>query len=148
MNDKVAEAPRGRTPAGGPIGTMSMKQFRRAYAWNERRRHLYHMLLDELVGVRSQCTIMRVLVFGSYITSKEEPGDIDVLIGLIPTRECAYAFMTTGLVHRHPDDVDVTYHKTQMFLQTAEQLVRFFNNNPLNQKKHIALDRVIELTDA
>ena len=121
--------------------------FRERFAYNERRRYLYDMLLEELELIKSQCSIVRVLVFGSYITDKEEPRDIDLLLSLIADRDCVYEVWTKGLRLDHPDEVDVHYYKTQLYIKDAEGLLKHFNENPRNELYGISILDAAEITE-
>jgi predicted nucleotidyltransferase len=121
--------------------------FRERFAGNERRRYLYDLFMEELALIRSQCSIVRVLVFGSYITDKEEPRDIDLLLSLIAGKDCVYEVWTKGLRLNHPDEVDVHYYKTQLYIKDAEGLLRHFNSNPKNELYGIAINDAAEITE-
>lgn len=129
------------------ITSYTAGEFRERFAYNERRRHLCDLLLDELELIRSQCSIVRVLVFGSYITDKEEPRDIDLLLSLIAGKECVYEVWTKGLRLNHPDEVDVHYYKTQLYIKDGEGLLAHFNANPKNELYGISIHEAAEITE-
>lgn len=131
---------------GSMIRKIDLGEFHRKYSFNERREHLYGLFTEELDRIKPQCVQLRVLVFGSYITTKREPRDIDVLIALVPAGDWVYTLMTRGLQRWHPGEIDVAYHKTQYCVMDAERLVRYFNENPLNRKKDIRIKRAVEIT--
>ncbi|MBN2159201.1 MAG: hypothetical protein JW807_07385 [Spirochaetes bacterium] len=103
--------------------------------------------MEELESVKKQCARLRVLIFGSYITSKKKPGDIDVLISLIPNKDCVYRIVTRGLQHRHPREVDIHYYKTQRYIKDADGLIRHFNKNRINELKGVSIKKAIEIKD-
>jgi predicted nucleotidyltransferase len=129
------------------ITSYTSADFYKTFAYNERRKHLYGLFMEELEIIRSQCAIVRVLVFGSYITGKEEPRDIDLLLSLIADSECVYEVWTKGLRLTHPDEVDVQYYKTQLYIKDAESLLKHFNANPKNELYGIAINDAAEIIE-
>ncbi len=132
-------------PIKAKILTMTLDEFRKAYAVNRRRRRLLRCLEDELAVIGKQCVKFSLIVFGSYITGKPEPGDIDVLISLLPRKECVFSIMEQGLERKHRDEVDVQFQRGEFCTKSAAQLVAYFNDNPLNFNKGIRLIEVVEL---
>lgn len=108
---------------------------------------MHDLFIDELEYVKSQCCQLRVLVFGSYITSKKNPRDIDVLISLIACEESVYTVWHDGLQQRHPKEVDLHYYKTQQFIKDAAGLLKHFNKNPKNELQGISIKKAVEITD-
>jgi predicted nucleotidyltransferase len=129
------------------ITAYTLDEFREAFASGDRRKYLYGLFLEELALIQSQCAVVRVLVFGSYITEKEEPHDIDLLISLIADSDCVYEVWARGLRRVHPDEVDVHYYKTQLYVKDAEGLLRHFNANPKNELYGIAIRDAVEITE-
>lgn len=129
------------------VKKLDIDEFARCYATNERRRDLFKKFIEELQLVRSQCSRLRVIVFGSYITNKEEPNDIDLMISLIPDQDHVFDFMTDGMQQKNDDEVDIQYQKAEYFLKNAQQLVDFFNENPLNKKNGIQIENCVEIKD-
>ncbi len=127
------------------IRSMALDEFREAFAVNERRSYLLGELLDELNVVARQCEKVSVIVFGSYITEKEAPGDIDVLVSLVPKKDHVYAIMTKGLEKKHEKVVDVQFQRGEYSTKSAEQLVDYFNGNPYNFRKGVRIARAVEL---
>jgi len=127
------------------IRTMTLEEFRGVFAVNERRSYLLGELLEELNVVARQCEKVSVIVFGSYITGKEEPGDIDVLVSLVPKKDHVYSIMKNGLEKEHVKNVDVQFQRGEYFTKSAGQLVDYFNGNPYNFRKGIRIDRAVEL---
>ena len=126
---------------------LTMEELSGRYAGNEQRKRLFDLFVDELTSIKRQCSRLRVLVFGSYITAKSIPRDIDVLISLIPSEDCVYALWTEGLRREHPEEVDVHYYKTQLYMKDAEGLLEHFNNNPMNELQGITIHDAVEITD-
>lgn len=126
---------------------MKLSAFKKQYAFNKHRRFLYNLFIEDLHLIKSQCKYLRVLVFGSYITHKQKPHDIDLMLGLIPCQDCVYNIMKNGLQQEHPKEIDIQYKKTQYFLKDAKGLVTFFNSNPLNKKKGIYIKKAVEIVE-
>ncbi len=129
------------------IKKLNLQEFLDAYVTNEKRKRLFDKFLEDLQVIKSQCSCMRIIVFGSYITSKLEPNDIDLMISLIPESEYVYDLMTDGLWQKNRKEIDIQYQKAEYFLKDAQQLVVFFNENPLNKEKGICITECVELID-
>ncbi len=127
------------------IQVMTLPEFKAAYARGRRRAELYEKLLEELDNLREQCNSFHIIVFGSYITDKKEPGDIDLMISLIPRQDCVYDIIINGLRRIHEKEIDIQYQKAQYYLKNTRQLVDYFNSNPLNRKEEIKIFRAVEL---
>ncbi len=129
------------------LARLTLEEFSARFADTEGRKKLFDLLVEELAVIKAQCSRLRVLVFGSYITAKSNPRDIDVLISLIPNEDCIYSLWTEGLRREHPDEVDVHYYKTQRYIKDAEGLLEHFNNNPVNELQCIAIHDAVEIID-
>lgn len=129
------------------IEKLDIIQVREKYGSNEWRRELVQKLEQELAYIRQQVDELVVLIFGSFITDEPNPNDVDLFISFIPSKDKVADILKHGLDRLHPDLIDIQYRKLEYDLFTAEELVEYFNNNPLNFKEGISLDRVIELVD-
>lgn len=129
------------------IKKITIDEFARKFSYNERRKYLYDLFVEEMESIQSQCSQLRVLVFGSYITSKKNPQDIDVLISLIACEESVYTIWKDGLQQKHPKEVDLNYYKTQQYIKDADGLLEHFNKNPKNELQGIAIKKAIEILD-
>ncbi|MTJ94016.1 MAG: hypothetical protein F8N36_14335 [Desulfovibrio sp.] len=63
-----------------PNAKTSITEFRRRYGTTERRRYLLAALDREIANLLSFGTRIQIFVFGSFLTKKPEPGDIDLLV--------------------------------------------------------------------
>ncbi|AIC28069.1 hypothetical protein IE4803_CH02944 [Rhizobium etli bv. phaseoli str. IE4803] len=63
---------------------MDLTAFFAAYGFNDRRQHLIGLLAAELDAIRAKGWQVRCYVFGSFVRDplKEQPGDIDCLLGI------------------------------------------------------------------
>ncbi len=104
-------------------------------------------LEQELAYIRQQVDELVVLIFGSFITDVPFPHDVDLFISFKPSKDYVADILRYGLDRLHPDVIDIQYRKLEYDLFSAEELVVYFNNNPLNFREGICLDRVIELVD-
>jgi len=129
------------------IKKLTIYEFARKFSYNDRRRYLHDLLVDELEFIKTQCSQLRVLVFGSYITSKKNPRDIDVLISLIACEESMYTVWTDGLRQKHPIEVDLHYYKTQQYIKDAAGLLKHFNKNPKNELQGISIKKAMEISE-
>ena len=126
---------------------MTLAQFHSAFVYNRRRRRLLVALLDELAGIAERSTKMRVVVFGSFMTDKEMPGDVDALVCAVAKDEFVLELQENGFPRRQPDDVDMFTYLSVRFLFTPERLVDEFNTNYKNRENQVVLENGICLTD-
>ncbi len=129
------------------IEKMDIIQLRQRYGFNDWRSELIQKLEQELSYIRQQVDELVVLIFGSFITDEPNPHDVDLFISFKPSQDCVADILRYGLDRLHPDVIDIQYRKLEYDLFSAEELVEYFNNNPLNFREGISLDRVIELVD-
>jgi len=122
-------------------------QVRGLYGFNDFRKELIKKLEQELTYICQQVDELLELIFGSFITDKPFPHDVDLFISFKPSKDCVADILRHGLDRLHPDVIDIQYRKLEYDLFSAEELVEYFNNNPLNFRQGISLDRVIELVD-
>ncbi len=127
------------------VKSLDSHDFKKKYLYNHHRKALFEYFLDELEDIKPKCIKLRVFIFGSFIRTKKEPNDIDVLINLVPNADNVYPMMKERIHTRYPDLVDIKYVKTQIFLIDAESTVRHFNENPLNVKDEIKIKRAVEI---
>ncbi len=129
------------------IEKLDIIQVRQRYGFSDWRRELVQKLEQELAYIRLQVDELVVLIFGSFITDEPNPHDVDLFISFKPSKDCVADILRYGLDRLHPDVIDIQYRKLEYDLFSAEELVEYFNNNPLNFRQGISLDRVIELVD-
>jgi hypothetical protein len=116
----------------------TLERFRCDYVWNDRRQELFLNLLDEIESIRKQSKQRRVFVFGSFLTSKRIPGDLDLLLSYEPTS------IPPKLVRVHPNDIQIKSNARMAFgkpviLDSKEAAIRDFNSDPANIQNHIFL---------
>lgn len=123
----------------------TLEEFCRKYCFNEHRNELFAYFKEELHNILCQSEKLRVLVFGSFISEKAKPSDIDILISIIPNRDWAYYMLKKGLRRIHKEKVDVQFNKHQFSLESPESLLETFNTNRLNKKEGIRIEEAVEV---
>jgi predicted nucleotidyltransferase len=123
----------------------SINDFSRKFCFNNYREWLFQLFEEEIENLLRQSEKLRIIVFGSFITNKEKPSDIDVLISIIPNRDYSYIILKKGLPRLHKEKVDVQYSKHQYFLESCESLIKTFNKNKLNKKDKIVIEDAVEV---
>jgi predicted nucleotidyltransferase len=129
------------------IKKLTLDEFAGKFSYSDRRKYLHDLFVDEMEFIKSQCSQLRVLIFGSYITSKKNPRDIDVLLSLIACEESVYTVWTDGLRQKYPKEVDIHYYKTQQYIKDAAGLLKHFNKNPKNELQGISIKKAVEISD-
>jgi hypothetical protein len=127
-----------------PSHTMNLPQFIEKFGTNERRAHLVECFLDDLKGLKEYYGNLQIFVFGSFVTAKEEPTDIDVL-----TRGTAKKhFETYKTKHAGKIQILPSASLTGGGRYTRADVVRIFNEFDANLKNGIVItvDQVIEVT--
>lgn len=127
------------------ITPLTLLQFKKKYCFSRTRADLFDKLTAELDNIGEQIEKMRILVFGSFLSEKEEPSDIDIIISLVPNRDSMYMFMTDGLYRLYPEEIDIQYNRHELLLDSAEHLIQVFNKNPFNKKQGITIEECVEL---
>ena len=62
------------------MSQLTLAELRVRHAWNDRWRDLLTKLEDSINQWRSEVPEIRLWLFGSYLSDKPEPNDIDVLL--------------------------------------------------------------------
>ncbi len=132
------------------VERINLAEFYKRFAVNAARKKLYRKFVAELAMLRRQSEEIRIVVFGSYVTDKETPGDIDVLASIIVDDDNFLDLVQNGVRQRFPDAVDFHMHRASRFLKTGEKLVENFNEFSLNREKGIRIETggAVEIVDA
>jgi hypothetical protein len=64
------------------LGSMSLDAFQQKFANNPIREDLFRALIAQIEENRKISKEQTIVIFGSYVTEKEKPGDIDILCSL------------------------------------------------------------------
>jgi len=69
------------------ITILSLQEIESQFATNEHRRALYDLLVSQIEQTQRQYDNLSVLLFGSFITKKEIPEDIDLIVSYACSEE-------------------------------------------------------------
>lgn len=122
---------------------VTIHNLRERYAWNDTRSDLLACLERDLEKVAHALVSYRVVIYGSFVSNKDEPRDIDVLLtgNFKPGEFPPISFVSGSHVHWK------TYlsegHSPS--LPSAEQMVVSFNSEPANRAKGIEVKEWVEL---
>jgi len=125
---------------------VSLDQLEQQFAVNTHRMGLLTKFKDELLDWQAYLTELRIWLFGSYLTDKDQPGDIDVLLAgrLKPGTP-----LPPKLPRKYRDDIHVMPELRFGIgeLASKEQLVQKFNEDEGNMNRgiQISVHQVIDL---
>jgi len=127
---------------------LSLRKFSQHLVRGNRRKMLFAHLQEELGPLLRVCSEFRAWVFGSYLTTKRRPNDIDLLITCrVPMHQAGIVFQ--HLSHRrHREDVQMLHRCGSSPMPTKEQMIAEFNSQERNNASGISIadDDLIELT--
>jgi hypothetical protein len=131
------------TNSGKPMKTITLAMLRAYFAHTVRREILLNKLEEEIAGWSISNPGFKCWLFGSFLSNKPEPADIDVLLSAPLKR------IPPDLPRRHKDCIHVKSN-IGTTLRTKEQMVAEFNNVERNHALGIQLsvDEVVELVVA
>ncbi len=134
------------------IKAMSLTELSAEYGTNETRVNL----LSELKAFRDildeNFSVYRLLVYGSFLTAKDNPSDIDVMAHICASPSDAGFSRITFLRHVAPPHIDVfTLNLSKSFdvrrsPPTAQSMVESFNNLDSHLDNGTACHLAVELT--
>lgn len=122
---------------------ITLLQLEEKHAWNARRRELLKKLKEELDQFARCSTGYRAVVYGSYLTEKPEPGDMDLIIAYdrrMGAKNCRSGF---GFPFLHKGDIQIKTEERMGCttpLPSAADLVKGFNDFPTNAAKGIRIE--------
>jgi predicted nucleotidyltransferase len=126
---------------------MDLEELKIKYATNEHREQLYTDLMDYLKVLENELEPYMVILFGSYITEKDEPKDIDMLIHGYYKKFPDYAVRKSVKgehpIHSHSVNVSITIG--EMILMSAEDVVNRFVNSEKNEEIELKIDNHVKL---
>ncbi len=123
---------------------ITIEELEKQYSTNEHRKELLDQFKDELGEWRDYLAEVRIWLFGSYLTDKEQPEDIDILLaGRLKTGTS----FPPKLPRKHKDRIHVISNLGTGMLSTKNDLIQKFNSNQNNVVKNIKLsaDEVVDL---
>lgn len=123
---------------------MTEEEFVATYCTSARREELFAELKHAMRIVRESMDPVRVVVYGSFVTEKEFPGDIDVLLcgDLRPERWTSEPFQPPSSETVHIK-ATVRLPGPKPTLPDAESMIAGFNE--ANRTKDIAVGHWVEL---
>ncbi|NTI16102.1 hypothetical protein G6L29_10690 [Agrobacterium rhizogenes] len=112
---------------------MDLAEFSALYGFNDRRRYLIGLLAAELDAIRAKGWQVRCYVFGSFVREplKDQPGDIDCLLGISKPRngDRWYRLDRSGEIHiKHNTliaNIESPYELRSC--NTVEEMIALFN---------------------
>lgn len=125
---------------------MTVDELREKFAYNSHRKKLQSDLEQFLERLKTVSCDFRSVVYGSYISKEEAPGDVDVMVdvNLLGGVKDLPVKVIKSLA---PEKVDVfiTGVGPKIVLKTAEEMVDYFNSAPNNQAKGFKCNHYVEL---
>jgi len=126
---------------------MKIEVFKDLYVTNTQREKVFSEFTDFLNTVREYLAPYVVLVYGSFITEKEIPNDIDVLLhGFVKDEKVAYfkpeIILSKGLVHVK---YEVSACKQESIIKSNEELIGWFHEGEKNKAKEIKIDDYVQI---
>ena len=126
---------------------MNMEEFRQTYVVNSHRNKIFLELLDYANVVNQYLFPYLLLVYGSFISEKENPNDIDILLhGFVKTRKIREfdirALLSQNSVHV-TNDISALMLETK--LMTASELVEWFESGDENKAKGIKVGEWVQI---
>src|SRR5210317_1560442 len=118
---------------------MNMDEFREVYVFNSHRNRIFLDFLDYANTVNEYLSPYLLLTYGSFISEKEKPNDIDILLhGFVKTRKLR-EFDIRMLLSRKPVHVknEISALTQESKLMTANELIEWFESSEKNKAKGI-----------
>ncbi len=124
-----------------------MEEFRKTYAVNSHRNRIFLEFLDYANAVNEYLSPYLLLVYGSFISEKENPNDIDILLhGFVKTRKLRKfdirMLLSKNSIHV-TNDISALMQETK--LMTARELVEWFESGEENKAKGIKVGEWVQI---
>lgn len=131
---------------------MSLAELSAEYGTNETRANLLSELETFLHALEQNFSVYRLLVYGSFLTAKEDPSDIDVMTHVCGSPSDAGFSKITFLRHLAPPHIDVftlslskSYGEVRL-PPSAHSMVESFNNLDRHLHNGTTCHSAVELT--
>lgn len=126
---------------------MNMDEFRVTYAVNSHRNRIFLDFLDYANTVNEYLSPYLLLAYGSFISEKENPNDIDILLhGFVKTRKFR-EFDIRKLLSRNSVHVtnDISALMQETKLMTASELIEWFESAEGNKANEIKVGEWVKI---
>jgi hypothetical protein len=126
---------------------MKLDEFREAYAFNSHRKKIFQEFLDYASSVNNYLSPYLILAYGSFISEKKKPNDIDILLhGFVKTRKFR-EFDIRKLLSRNSVHVtnDIAALMQETKLMTASELIEWFENADKNKANKIKVGEWVQI---
>ncbi len=126
---------------------MNIDKFKDSYITSLQREKIYSEFEDYLKTVKEYLSPYVLLVYGSFITEKEYPNDIDVLLhGFVKDEKVATfkidMVRSRGLVHVKSE---VSMLKKETIIKSSEELIEWFQEGEKNKAKGIKVGEYVQI---
>src|SRR5688500_6397551 len=120
------------------MNALRLSELEQKYATNPQRRRLFAALSEKLAELRRH-NIIRVWLFGSYVTDKVEPKDVDVLVNTVSNG------VPGGGYAKATKELHILWFHG--YLKDADEIVRWADDSERNiaQGFRIAKANIVEL---
>ena len=132
--------------------TMTFADFEKRFGWNTHRQNLLADLGPFVAQLQANFATFRVVAYGSFISDKGEPGDIDLMVHVVSTRaDPGFNSITRARTLAAPTLDVFTLRISQAFesppatLPSADEMIADFNARESHIESGIHCDGGIEL---
>jgi predicted nucleotidyltransferase len=123
---------------------LSIQEFKNEYSFNEYRETMISSFEDYLDYLKSIFKNFKVVIFGSFITEKEDPNDIDILVfGSLNNKGKSDILSQGGKLKKY-DYIHSKFQTTNDVIETNQMICKF-NNEPTNVESGISIKNYIEI---
>jgi Family of unknown function (DUF6932) len=133
------------------VSHMTLDEFKKRYGKNPHREKLLLSLEDFSASLRARFSCYRTLAYGSFITEKNEPNDIDIIICIASSPKDSGFNLRRKAQEFADDNLDIftlslkTSFDEEIKVPTAVEMQMKFNSLPNHVEKGINCDSFIEL---
>lgn len=119
---------------------MNLQELEASHVQDGRRRELFDRLVEQIDVWNEEFSGLEVWLFGSFLTDKPEPGDIDILV-TAPLAGNGFKKPTK----LYPDDLQVLFQLSHR-PKTKEKMVEILNRKNQSLDFSLSVDDLVELT--
>lgn len=123
--------------------TLTVEEFTQQFGGNAHRQGLLAHLNPFLIALRAQFRSFRIVAFGSFITEKQDPTDIDLMVHVVTApADSGYNKITRLRTLANPAldvfTLKIAMSQTTAPLPSAEEMVEAFNDRESHREKGIS----------